>query len=105
MPDGVLLFSYANLLRGTRAALVLQKYVRMWIARTHYQQQRSAAITIQCFLRSYMARQQFYKVMWYLTLYWRVFSVKFRKKKHKMLSSCFKIFHFLRRYILILGVK
>lgn len=42
----------------------------MWVARTRYQKQRSAAITIQCFLRAYMARQQYYKVcdvMWCLT--------------------------------------
>lgn len=58
----IFLVSYVEFLRRTRAAVVIQQYVRMWVARTRYQKQRSAAITIQCFLRAYMARQQYYKV-------------------------------------------
>ena len=57
------LFSYVKFLRWTRAAVVIQRNVRMWATRRHYQQQRSAAITIQCFLRAYMAKQQYHKVM------------------------------------------
>lgn len=55
--------SYVKLLRRTRAAVVIQRSVRMWATRRRYQQQRSAAITIQCFLRAHMARKKFYKVM------------------------------------------
>lgn len=55
--------SYVKFLRRTRAAVVIQRYVRMWVTRRRYQQQRSAAITIQCVLRAYMARKQYYKVM------------------------------------------
>lgn len=56
-------FSYVKFLRRTRAAVIIQRNVRMWAARTRYQQQRSAALTIQCFLRAYTARKQYYKVM------------------------------------------
>uniref|UniRef100_A0A671VJS4 Myosin VAb n=1 Tax=Sparus aurata TaxID=8175 RepID=A0A671VJS4_SPAAU len=44
-------------------AVVIQRNVRKWATRRHYQQQRSAAITIQCFLRAYMAKQQYHKLM------------------------------------------
>lgn len=58
-----LLASYVTLLRRTRAAILIQRDVRMWAARRRYQQQRSAAITLQCFLRAYMARKQYYTVL------------------------------------------
>lgn len=54
--------SYVKFLRRTRAAIVIQRNVRMWATRRYYQQQRSAAITIQCCLRAYMARKKYYKV-------------------------------------------
>lgn len=55
--------SYVKFLRRTRAAVVIQRNVRMWATRRRYKQQRSAAITIQCVLRAYMARKQYYKVI------------------------------------------
>uniref|UniRef100_A0A671VJL4 Myosin VAb n=1 Tax=Sparus aurata TaxID=8175 RepID=A0A671VJL4_SPAAU len=57
------LVSYVKFLRWTRAAVVIQRNVRKWATRRHYQQQRSAAITIQCFLRAYMAKQQYHKAV------------------------------------------
>lgn len=59
-----LLVSYVTFLRRTRAAILIQRNMRMWAARRRYQQQRTAAVTIQCFLRAYMARKQYYTVMW-----------------------------------------
>lgn len=62
----LLLASYVTFLRRTRAAILIQRNVRMWAARRRYQQQRSAAITIQCFLRAYTARKQYYTVLQWL---------------------------------------
>lgn len=61
-----LLVSYVTFLRRTRAAILIQRNMRMWAARRRYQQQRTAAVTIQCFLRAYMARKQYYTVMQWL---------------------------------------
>lgn len=54
--------SYAKFLLQTRAAIIIQRNVRMWSKRKLYQQQRSAAITVQCFWRAHMARKQYHKV-------------------------------------------
>lgn len=49
-------------LRRTRAAVVIQRNVRMWLTRKLFLQQRSAAITIQCLWRAHMARKLYYQV-------------------------------------------
>lgn len=55
--------SYVEFLRRTRAAILIQRNVRMWATRRRYRLLRSAAITLQCFLRAYMAKQEYYKVI------------------------------------------
>lgn len=68
--------SYVKFLRRTRAAVVIQRNVRMLVARRRFLQQRSAAITVQCFLRAYMARKQYYKVMLLPKKVWRLLEIK-----------------------------
>uniref|UniRef100_A0A3B4GVA1 Unconventional myosin-Va-like n=1 Tax=Pundamilia nyererei TaxID=303518 RepID=A0A3B4GVA1_9CICH len=47
-----------------KTAIIIQRNVRMWSKRKLYQQQRSAAITVQCFWRAHMARKQYHKLMY-----------------------------------------
>lgn len=54
--------SYVSVLKRTRAAVTVQKNVRMWAARRSYQQQRSAALTIQSFRRAQVARKRYRQV-------------------------------------------
>ena len=74
--------SYFQFLRRTRAAVVIQQTVRMWVARRRYQRQRCAAVIIQCFLRAYMARMLFSQVMCYLIRIWRTLWIKWVRITH-----------------------
>jgi len=49
--------SLAKFLRRTRAAIIIQKYQRMYVQRTCYKRKKAAALAMQCILRAYMARQ------------------------------------------------
>lgn len=54
--------SYVRFLRRSRAAVVIQKNVRMWAAKSSYKRQRSAAVAVQSFLRAHVARKKFHQV-------------------------------------------
>lgn len=49
--------SLAKFLRRTRAAIIIQKYQRMYVQRMCYKRKQAAALVMQCILRAYMARQ------------------------------------------------
>lgn len=42
--------------------MVIQKNVRMWAAKRSYQRRRSAAVTLQSFLRAHVARKKYHQV-------------------------------------------
>lgn len=60
--SNVFVVSYVTFLRRTRAAVVIQKNMRMWATKRRYQQRRSAAVAIQSFLRARLARKQYRQV-------------------------------------------
>ncbi|KAI4871692.1 hypothetical protein NFI96_000225 [Prochilodus magdalenae] len=59
----------ATFLRRTRAAIIIQKYQRMYVARSNYRRKQAAALAMQCILRAYMARQQYKAVCRSITTY------------------------------------
>lgn len=55
-------FSCVKFLRQTKAAIVIQRNVRMWSKKRRFLQQRSAAVTVQRVWRGCLARKHYFKV-------------------------------------------
>uniref|UniRef100_A0A8C2U408 Myosin VA n=1 Tax=Coturnix japonica TaxID=93934 RepID=A0A8C2U408_COTJA len=57
-----MLFKYRKFLRRTRAAIIIQKFQRMYVVRKRYQCMRDATIALQALLRGYLVRNKYQMV-------------------------------------------
>lgn len=56
------LVSLATFLRRTRAAIIIQKFQRMYVIRKRYRRTRAATVVLQSYSRGYLARKRYRKV-------------------------------------------